>query len=153
MSIFWHKIIECELSIFWVIPNSKIGHLLYPKLSRITALTKKHSSIFLMQKNLTLKTWVHNLQNDASWGRKCGKESKLNKTWSSVSNSTSVLPIIPFPFTLYPYPLSHIPYPISHIPYLLSLPLVPYPLFLSRNLGEGYCDCDCCDWPKTGLWQ
>ena len=33
--------------------------------------------------------------------------------------------------------------------YPLSLPLVPYPLvlFLSRNLGEGYCDCcdcDCC---------
>ena len=44
---------------------------------------------------------------------------------------------LPFGLTLYP---------LSLIPYLLSL--VPYPLvlFLSRNLGEGYCD-----WPKTGL--
>ena len=56
---------------------------------------------------------------------------KKNKTWSSVSNSTSVSPFIPYP---------------------LYLPLVPYPLvlFLPRNLGEGYCDCDCdcCDYPK-----
>ena len=63
------------------------------------------------------------------------------------------LSLIPFPFSLFPYPLSLISYPLSLIPYPLSLPLVPYPLvlFLSRNLGEGYCDCDCCDWPKTGV--
>ena len=57
-------------------------------------------------------------------------------------------------FGLTSYPL---PYPLSLIPYPLSLPLFPYPpvLFLSRNLGEGYChscdcdcDCDCCDCPQ-----
>ena len=49
-----------------------------------------------------------------------------------------------FSLTLYPLSLNNNP---------LSLPLVPYPLvlFLSRNLGEGYChscDCDCCDCPQ-----
>ena len=73
-----------------------------------------------------------------------------NKTWSSVSNSTSVLPFIPYPFFLITYPLSQ--------------PLLPYPLvlFLSRNLGEDSSSCcyPCCcyqakvkstpsPWPKT----
>ena len=46
-------------------------------------------------------------------------------------------------FGLSLYPLSLIPYALSLILYPLSLPLVPYPLvlFLSRNLGKGYCDC------------
>ena len=62
--------------------------------------------------------------------------------------------LIPYPLSisLIPYPLSLIPYHLSLIPYPLSLPLVPYPLvlFLSQNLGEGYCHCCdcCCDCPK-----
>ena len=48
--------------------------------------------------------------------------------------------------SLIPYLLSLIPYPLSLISYPLSLPLVPYPLV--QNLGEGYCDCDCCDCPE-----
>ena len=49
----------------------------------------------------------------------------LNKTWSSVSNSTVVLPFTPYPLSLISYPL--------------SLPLVPHPLVLfpPQNLGEG----------------
>ena len=62
------------------------------------------------------------------FGHRTQMKRKYNKTWSSVSNST---------------------YPLSLIPYSLSLLLVPYPLvlFLSQNLGEG-CDCDSCDCPK-----
>ena len=58
-----------------------------------------------------------------------------NKTWSSVSNSTSVLPFFSYP---------------------LSLRLVPYPLvlFLSQNLGGGYChSCHCCDCPQQKYSQ
>ena len=38
-----------------------------------------------------------------------------NKTWSSVSNSTMVLPFIPYPFSLITYPLSLIPCSLSPI--------------------------------------
>ena len=56
------------------------------------------------------------------------------KTWSSVSNSTSVLPFIPYPLSLIPTPCSLSPSTVV--------------LLISRNLGEGYC-CDCCcDCPK-----
>ena len=39
-------------------PNSKIGHLLYPKLSKFTALARKYSSIFLRI------TWLSLLENN-----------------------------------------------------------------------------------------
>ena len=47
------------------------------------------------------------------------------------------------------YPLSLIRHTLL-IPYPVPLPLDPYPqvVFLSWNLGEVYCDCDCCDCPK-----
>ena len=56
------------MSIFGTIRNSKVCHLLHPKLSKFTGLARKHSSIFLVQNNLTLNTGVHNLQDYASWG-------------------------------------------------------------------------------------
>ena len=42
-------------------PNSKIDHLLYPKLSKFTSLTRKHSSIFLRKTQLSL------LENSIFW--------------------------------------------------------------------------------------
>ena len=50
------------LSFFGTMPNLKIDHLLHQKLSKFTGLARKHSSIFLVQNNLTLNTGVHNLQ-------------------------------------------------------------------------------------------
>ena len=41
--------------------NLKIDHLLYPKLSKFTSLTRKHSSIFLR------KTWLSLLENNIYW--------------------------------------------------------------------------------------
>ena len=60
------------------------------------------------------------------------KAKKLrNKTWSSVSNSTSVLPFILYNFSLFPFPFSLIPYPLSliHTPCSLSPGTVPFTKF------------------------
>ena len=49
----------------------------------------------------------------------------INKTWSSVSNSTLVLPFIPHPSSLFPLPLFLISYPLLLIPYPYLLFLIP----------------------------
>ena len=48
-----------------------------------------------------------------------------NKTWSSVSNSTQVLSLIPYPLALKPYTISFVPSPQSLVPYSSTLVLIP----------------------------